>query len=93
MIENVTVQLNGEHFPTRLHEHGTQPAYQWQPEKDWLESGYMEGKESTLKALKEAGGDICFYRDGVLHASLENVVWGEIVNMYDDHFILHLDWK
>lgn len=93
MLEQVTVLIDGQHYPTRLHEHGPQPSYQWQPSNQWLESGYMEGRESTLKALKEAGGDLTFYRDGVPDTTLTGVVWGEIVNMYDDHFILHLDWK
>lgn len=86
MIENATVIVNGEHVPTRLHEHGQQPP-------DWLESGYMEGTEANLTALKEKGGTTLeFYKDGQLYEVLEGVVWGLIDCMYDDHYIMHLDW-
>ena len=94
MIENATVHVNEIIFPTRLHEHGKEPLeHPWQPRREWRYTGYMEGKENTLKALKENGDkSLKFWVDGKLDSTKLDVRYGEIVNMYDDHWIMHLDW-
>ena len=53
----------------------------------------MEGTESTLSALKNSGvTELEFHRPDEL-VTLSEITWGEVVNTYDEHFILHLGWK
>ena len=96
MIENATVHVNEVVYKTRLHEHGQEPLTDSALYKrsEWRFTGYMEGKESWLKALKDKGDRILkFWVDGKLESTKIGVHYGEIVNMYDDHWIMHLDWS
>ena len=101
MIEDATIYVNSQPFSTRLHEHGKEPTTTaYQPRKEWMYSGYMEGKKSTLDALVAAGGtELKFYKSrpgspcgDKLEVTLLGVVWGPVCNMYDEHYILHLNW-
>jgi hypothetical protein len=95
MIENATIYVWGKPFLTRLHEHGKEPVRDEDlyNRDNWLYTGYMEGKEETLKALKTSGlTSLEFHREDEIIV-LSGIVWGAVDNMYDDHFILHLDWS
>jgi hypothetical protein len=94
MIEDAIVYVNDQPMPTRLHEHGKQPATVYQPRSQWFYSGYLEGKsEEILTLLKNQGNELKFYQGDQEVAHLRGIVWGPVVNMYENHYILHLDWK
>lgn len=94
MIENATVIINGREIKTRLHEHGKQPAYEFQPRDEWLESGYFDGTPEDMQAIKDASPpELAIYQNGVLVSSLSGIQWGNAEEIYEGKSILHLDWK
>lgn len=97
MIENAIIDLPflGNSFKTRLHEHGKEP---WGKEDlfardKWVYTGYMEGTEAVLTALKNSGTVEMELKTDDETVVLSGIIWGEVVNMYDEHFILHMGWK
>lgn len=95
MIENAHIQVADRIIKTRLHEHGLQPAFEFQPRKDWLESGYFDGKPEDMQALKDLSLPIVVIMDefGNEEETLTGVVWGDVVETYPSHAIVHLDWS
>lgn len=95
MIERAIVHVNEVIYHTRLHEHGKEPLTDaaLYRRSEWRYTGYMEGKQSWLEALKlQNQKTLKFWVDGKLESAKHDVHYGEIVNMYDDHWIMHLDW-
>ncbi len=78
MIEDTTILFNGKHHSTRLHEHG--------------ETGYIEGTEEFLNALKDSSTTLTFYKNGKEYETIVGITWGPIQE-YGSTYILHLEWE
>jgi hypothetical protein len=88
MIEEATVIVGVDHMPTRLHEHGRNAG-----DRRGLYGGYLEGKNKKVLDKLAEQNELVFYQDGEEVAKLKGIVWGPVVEMYENHFIRHLEWE
>jgi hypothetical protein len=92
MIEDVVIHIGEREIHTRLHEHGRQPSYEYQPKDQWLECGYFDGSESDIQYLQKRAPDFLLIHSKGEEILLSGIEWFEAEEMYEGHWLVHLYW-
>lgn len=92
MIEGIVLHIDGQEIKTRLHEHGKE-RYMGRLSNF---TGYFDGEPEAMQLLRKTAPDplhIDIVENGFDPVVLSGIKWGEAQEMYEGHWIVHLEWE